>query len=249
MKADSRNLWVHKAFLFLIAGAAVAPAIIYWMGCRPAAPPTKVSADQGTAPAPLPAVADPYEGPLDTLRRVRHYRLGGRVSAIAPHLVPEQRDAVIEHILSVDELTAAGESLKVRVDRVLGAGSADAFDRTAVANALGPFSRDVECVSEVIKGDTAVVRIRVAGRLPLVDVNLIRGDKRWLIQTDPPVPGVSAELRKLARAIERVAYEAEDRQLSAEQIEKELALRQRPILERIDQLVRAARAGPAPADR
>ena len=250
MKADSRNLWVHKVFLLLITGAAVALAIICWMGCRrPAAPPTEASADRGTAPAPLPAVADPYEGPLDTLRRVRHYRLGGRVSAIAPHLVPEQRDAVIEHILSVDELTAAGESLKVRVDRVLGAGSADAFDRTAVANVLGPFSRDVECVSEVIKGDTAVVRIRVDGRLPLVDVSLIRGDKRWLIQTDPPVPGVSAELRKLARAIEHVADEVEDRQLSAEQIEKELDLRQRPILERIDQLVRAARAGPAPADR
>lgn len=250
MKTESRNLWVHKILLLLIAGAAVALAIIYWMGCRRTAPPpTEASADHGTTLAPLPQVADPYEGPLDTLRRVRRYRLGGRVAAIAPYLVPEQRDAVIEHILSMDELTSAGESLKARVKRVLGAGSADAFDRTAVANALGPFSRDVEYVSEVTEGDTAVVIIRVGGRLPLEQVNLVRGDKRWLIQTDPPVPGVSAELRKLARALERVADDVDRRQLSAEQIEKELTLRQRPILERIDQLVRVARADQAPTER
>ncbi len=160
------------------------------------------------------------------------------MTAIAPYIIPRQRDAVIEYILSVDELASAGAALKSRVSRFVGAGSADALDRTAVVNVLGPFSREVKCISKVIDGDTAVVRICVGGRLPLEEVHLVRRDTCWLIRTDPPIPGVSDELRKLARVLERVADEVEHRQLTAEQIEKELALRQRPILKRIDQLVR-----------
>ncbi|MFH0982956.1 MAG: hypothetical protein V2A79_15660 [Planctomycetota bacterium] len=170
---------------------------------------------------------------------MHQYRRAGQVTALASYLAPEQRDAVVEHILCVDELTAAGESLKARIYRIVGPGSADAFDRTGVANALGPFSRDVECVSEMIEGDTAVVSILVGGRLPLENVHLVRADDRWLIQTDPPIPGVATELRKLARVLYRVADEVERRQLTADQIEKELTLRQRPVLERLDQLVRA----------
>lgn len=190
----------------------------------------------------MPAEADPYEGPLDTLRRVHQCRRAGQMTAIAAYIVPQQRDAVIEHILSVDELTSAAESLKARVNRVIGAGTAGAFDRTAIANSLGPFARDLEYISETITGDSAVVRLRVGGRLPLENVDLVRRGDRWLIQTDPPIPGLSAELRKLARVLNRVADEVEHRRLSAEQIEQELILRQRPILERIDQLVRAAQA-------
>jgi len=171
------------------------------------------------------------------------------MASIKQYINPEQRDAVFEYILSVDELTSAGESLKARINRIVGPGSADAFDRTAVANALGPFSRDVECVNEVIQGESAVVRIRVGGRLPLEDVRLLRQDGCWMIRTDPPIVEMPAELRKLAKVLRDVAAEAEREQLTAEQIEKELTLLQRPILRRIEQLTQASRPNEPPTGR
>ena len=202
--------------------------------------PAPASANTSEPLAYEPPVPDPHLTPLDTLRRVHRYRMEGRMRHVGLYVIPEQREAVVEHILSVDELTSAGESLKQRIERHVGAGSAEAFDRTQVANALGPFSRDVEFVSAIIEGDTAIARIRIAGRLPLEATELVRRDGCWLIRTDPPVAGVSAELRKLAKVLLRVAEQVERKKLTAVQIGDELALRQRPILDRIDQLVAAA---------
>ncbi len=250
MNANPSYGRVRRTVHWVPVGTGLALTLFAGSGCRrEAVPPARASAEDGVGTVASTVVPDSYEGPLDTVRRIHQYRREGRVAAIAPYLVPQQRAAIIEQILSVDELTSASESLKVRVNRVVGAGSASAFDRTAIANTIGPFSRDLECISEAISGDTAVVRICVDGRLPLEDVHLTRGDAHWLIQTDPPVPGLPAELRKLARVLNRVADEVERRHLTAEQIEGELALRQRPVLERIDQLVRSAQTEETPPPR
>ena len=241
MKAKLTSSSVHKVFVLLLAGAAIALAVIYWVGCRRSPPaPAEGAADGGKRSAPI--IPDPYLGPLDTVRLVHQYRQEGQLAAVEPYLVPEQRPAVIEHVLSIGELAAAGESLKARVSRFIGTGSADALDRTAGVNALGPFSRDVECLSQAVEGDTAVVKISVGGRLPLEEVHLIRGDDRWLIQTDPPIPGLSDELRKLARVLNQVADQVERGQLSSDQIQNELAIRERPIMKRIGDLLGATEA-------
>jgi hypothetical protein len=225
------------------AAAALLAALVGMMaGCERKAPlPAQAASAEHATPRPSAAVLDPYAGPLETLRRAGQCRRARRLQDLAAYLLPEQRDAVLEQLLAVDELTAAGESLKARVNRVVGPGAAATFDRTGVTNALGPFSRDVECVSESVEGETARVRIRVAGQLPLEEVKLLRRDERWLIQTDSPIPGMAAELRKLAGVLNRVGDEVERRHLTADQIERELALRQHPILQRIDQLTEAAK--------
>lgn len=246
MLAESFILRGRRVVLPLICVAVAALPAVCETGCRRAASPNaKASAES----APAPDIPAKHLGPLDTVRRVHQCRTEGQTATIAEYLCPKQRDAVIDYVLSVDELTSAGKSLKARVNRVVGLGSAGAFDRTAVADTLGPFSRNVECVSETIDGDIATVRIRVGGRLPLEDVGLVRMDGCWLIRTDPPIPGVSAEMRKLAHVLRRVGDEVEHRKLTAEQIEHELALRQRPILERIDQLVQAANENESSTER
>jgi hypothetical protein len=107
----------------------------------------------------------------------------------------------------------------------------------------------VEYVTETVSGDTAVVRICVGGRLPLEEVQLVRRDQRWMITTDPPIPGLADELRKLAYALNRVAGDIEHRALTPEQLKDELALRQEPILSRIRDLIEAAKPEREPTGR
>lgn len=260
------SLSLHKLLLILMLGAAGALAVVYWLGCRRDAPPASQDraggvdaakptgdpigsgrrlAGRGAVDAGQPT-GDAFMSPLDTVRLVHRYRCEGRLAAIEPYLVPEQRQAVVEHILSMDELAAASESLKARVHRVVGPGSADAFDRTGIVNAVGPFSQQVECLSERVEGETAVVRIRVGGRFPLESVDLARGESGWMIRTDPPIPGLSGEVRNLARILNQVAEETERRQLSAEQIRRELAVRERPVMKRISDLISSAEPAPGP---
>jgi hypothetical protein len=215
-------------------------------GCDRSPPPVQATA----ARDPIAEAPREYTGPLDTVRLAHRCRAERRHAALGEFLVPEQRDAVLDQILSVDELTSAGESLRQRVGARVGEGSAVAIDRTAVANMIGPFSRDVECLSESLNGDTATVSIRVGGRLPLEQVRLVRREERWLIETDPPIPALASELRQLAKATLQVVRDMDRYGLSTEQIEKELALRQAPILKRIDALVSAQTnaSQPRPSD-
>ncbi len=184
------------------------------------------------------APSDSTLSPIDTVRRIHAYRLAGQIGRIEPYLLPEQRSAVVELIQAVDRLAWAEKVLQAAVTRHLGRASAAMFDHSDVVNIIGVFSRDVEVVAGRVDGDQALVTIQVAGRVPLEEVNMILRAKRWVIQTDAPVPGVAGQLRDLAEVLIDAARRVEKDRLTAAELKRELEAHQAPIARRLALLTR-----------
>jgi hypothetical protein len=184
------------------------------------------------------ATAEPAyaaDSPAGTVLRLHACRVEGRYAEMLELLTPENREEVRDLVLAVDQLIAAEMTLRRKLVKELGEGSATRFNqRDQVANILGPFSRDIRIVDEKISGDSAEVSLQVAARVPLETVKLVGGDGgAWRVKVDEPIDGLSGEIRNLAKATDKVAAELERRHLSLEEVEKELNLRQAPILKRM----------------
>ena len=177
------------------------------------------------------------KSPSDTIRLVHEYRLAGRLALLEEHLVPEQRPQVVELIQAVDRLLWGNGVLKAAVTQHFGPSLARAFDRSQAANVIGVFSRDLTVLDETVDGNTAVVTLQIADRIPLDKVQLVRREGRWLIRTDPPIPGVSGEIRRLAEVLIDVSRMIADKDLTPIQLKKELALRERAVGRRITALI------------
>lgn len=147
--------------------------------------------------------------------------------------MPDQRFAVVELVQAVDRLAWANEALQAAVTEHIGRASASTFDRSQVANIIGVFSKDVEVIAERVEGDKAVVTIQVGRKVPLDEVDLTRHEGRWLIQTDTPIPGVAAELRKLADVFIDATRRLEKERLTAAQLTQELEAREAAIGRRL----------------
>jgi hypothetical protein len=177
--------------------------------------------------------------PSQTVEHIRQCRRDGQLTELEAFLLPDQRAAVLDHLMAVDDVVTAHRSLNQLIRERIGVGTATVLDTDALANIVGVFSQDVEVVDETVDGDRATVTICVAGRLPLERVEMLRREGRWMVRTDPPVPALTDELRKLAQAARRVTLELRTRNLTADELQRELRLRQKPILERILELDQA----------
>jgi hypothetical protein len=194
---------------------------------------------------PQPAAAKPPSvssqlaelSPAEVVRAAHAARWSGRQAELLALIVAEQRGAVLELVLAVDQLIAAEDVLQEALRATIGEGSAERFrQRRQVANIIGPFSRDVEIISERSEAEQAEVMIQVAGRVPLERVDLVRPGSNWLIRTDDPIPGLAAALSELAAVTRRFASDVVRGRMKAEALERELALRQTPVLRRVAQL-------------
>ncbi|MFQ5413585.1 MAG: hypothetical protein ACE5E6_03915 [Phycisphaerae bacterium] len=171
--------------------------------------------------------------PTQTVAHVNALRRSGRYRAIEPFLLDEQRPHIIALIQSVDRLLTANGVLQAAITDRLGPASAQPFDRASVGDIIGVFSMNLRVHDERIDGDTAVVTIEVGGRLPLDEVTLRRRDRRWVIETDPPRPAVTAELFRLADVLTDVARDVRTRSFTADELRRELAFRLAPIGHRL----------------
>lgn len=209
-------------------------------GCdrfRPADDSASTASRKSTASS---AASDTALSAVETVRRIHQYRIAGQIGHIEPYLLPEQRAAVVELMHAVDRLERANEVLQSAVTRRLGRASAMMFDRSEVANVVGVFSKSVKVVDERVAGDGAVVTIQVAGRVPLEEVRLVRRDGRWLVLTDTPIPGVAAELGRLADRMIDEAARVENGRLTAPQLERELQAHAESVARRLAALTEAA---------
>lgn len=190
----------------------------------------------------LRSVADAADAsdlsPIEVVRRVHEYRLAGRLGLVAQHVLPDQRPHVLQLIRAVDRLLQANQALQAAVTNHIGPASAEGFDRSQVANIIGVFSNEVEILDQRLDGEVAVVTVQVARRVPLDEVTLVRLEDRWLIQTDPPIPGVADELRRLAEVLLDAARMLDKQAMTPIELKKELDLREASIGRRITALTR-----------
>ena len=211
------------------------------IGCRGEREP----GPRPAAAKPIPTVGRPDAGtpardwatPSEAVRRVNELRRAGRLSELGRYVTAERRAAVIELIRAVDQLVLDNRVLQQRIRASGAKARAALFDRSGVANIIGVFSTDIEIITEDLAGDSAVVTIQVADRLPLDRVHLELRDDRWVIQPDPPIAGLAAELRNLGKALRRVAEAVEARDMSLDQIGREMEFWQKPALARIRKLI------------
>ena len=225
------------------SAALLAAGLVVVCGCEKEHYPSSAVADPNNdTKAKKTAIAESKSSvkrsPLETVRFIHQCRTNGKYQDMLDSFEPEHRSAIMSLVLAVDELVAAEARLQRKLRENVGEGTATHFGhRTQVANILGPLSRDVKVVSEKISGDTAEVSFQVASRLPLESVKLKKQNETWLMVMEKTIPELAVELRNLAGTIRRVADELAGRNYTAQQVYKELNLRQQPILERIAKLV------------
>lgn len=216
-------------------------SLCFLASCERQAPKAVHRAGQ-TAPLPheAGAVMQSLE-PIDVVRRVHELRVARRWFELTDHIVPEQREAAAHLIRATDALLDANDHLQQTVAQRFGPAAAMPFDRSAAGDAIGVFSLHIRALTQRVEGDRATVTIQVADRVPLDSVELLRRNGRWLLRTDPPIPGVPEALEDLARVLREVAEDVQGGVIpSTEAVENELARRQRPVLRRLAQLTRAA---------
>lgn len=175
--------------------------------------------------------------PAATVRLVNQHRRDGRLAALGPLLLPQQRPHIIELIQSVDRLRWANQVLTESVAKRVGESTAKAFDRAELANIIGVFSWDVAVIDETIEGDRATVSFQIGDRLPLERVQLLRQQGGWVIQTDPPIPQIAGELLKLAEVMSTVARQVDKGGMTVAQIRRELEALQAPVMRRLSTLL------------
>jgi len=221
------------------------PTTAYAEAVNPVAPAADghqgpAASDGGEAPPSSSLISSP-SSPAETIRLVNQLRRTKRLKELGAYVVPEHRPAVIELIQAVDQLCLDNSVLQDRIRASGAAASAILFDRSEVANIIGVFSADVNVIREEVHGDSAVVTVEVAGRVPLEDVRMTFADGRWMIRCDRPIPGLADELRNLGKALQRVGQAVQTRKLSVEEIQHELDFWQQPAMERIAKLVENAK--------
>ncbi|MCH8148791.1 MAG: hypothetical protein IH987_12465 [Planctomycetes bacterium] len=182
------------------------------------------------------ALATKNLSPIDTLRLLRAHRAAGRFDQLGSYLLPEQRRYVIDLIHAVDRLDRGNDVLQGAVTRRFGPATARMFDRSGTRNAIGVFSADVKLLTERVSEDAAVVVIQVADRVPLIEVHLERRADRWVLRTDPPIPGMAAELAKLAEALVATARRLDQEQLTLPELRRELSLQEAAVGRRLEEL-------------
>jgi hypothetical protein len=174
--------------------------------------------------------------PIQTARHIRTLHAQSAVDALAEYLQPDQREPVLAQLAAIERLTAAYLGLNQLLQERIGPGTASLVRADDIANLAGLFSPDVEVFDERVEGDFAWVTYSVAGRIPLEEAAFVRGAERWRLRTEPPVPEITEQLRKLADAADRVAILVRSRKMTFAQVQHELSIRQGPILRRIAEI-------------
>jgi hypothetical protein len=226
----------YDSMVGMLVLATASQMNLYIGGCKRSASSEHEASGRPKVSSTDDGFLDDALSPRATLERMRQNCRDGRLDLIEPHLLPEQQGPVIELIQSVDRLRWANDVLQDAVTRQFGPATARAFDRSDVVNALGVFSRDVEFLDEEVNGEAATVTIQIAGRLPFDEVALERSTDRWVLHTDPPIPGVAEALRDLAGVLVDTARILDERPMTLEELRRELAAREAAVGRRIKAL-------------
>lgn len=193
---------------------------------------------------PSAAAAD-LSSPRAVYDRLREWHAGHSYMSMMPWIHPAARDDLIEVLVAVDELMLANTSAQVAIAQSCPSIDPRPFDMSAISNFLDLFSRDAEFVGEKIEGETAVVTIQVARRLPLKHLRFERDQGRWVYHPGPLPDGLAASIRLLAKGLDRFATAIAAGTCSPDKVDSEFRYR---VVARLDALRKLAAPATAPAE-
>ena len=221
--------------------------MLVWLGAVLLMVVTPACRRDDASPAPTatsPGIAAEAESPTpeQVVNTIHELRKAGHLVEMQGHFVIAQRQAVLELVQSIDTLLAANAALLQAVREKYGVGSPGsvAFDRSGYADRLGLLSMHLKVIDASRANDRAVVTIQVADQLPLEEVELVRVGGHWLVQTDPPIPGLPEEIRRFAEAMAGLSRRVTDDRITMEELRAALLARQEATARRMERRAAAS---------
>ena len=189
------------------------------------------------------AASQPGESVLAAYRRMRESCRTGQYRRLEAMIDPNERIGVVDTLMAVDALLRADRRREHLLTERYGEAVAELFSLQWLGNQLGPFSREVQVVSHRDDGETAVVMVQVADRLPLEAVRFTRRQGQWVYLPGPPPTGFVEALDGITAAIEQsTTVLRRDPQM-------ELTAFERYLADHVDPLIRQAATAAGPPTR
>jgi hypothetical protein len=139
--------------------------------------------------------------PAETVNLLRSLHRHRDYDALAPYIVAERREVMVDVIKAIDETLAANARLLESVTKAFSQEAFDPFDLSAMANNLGPFSANVRLISQRFKGGSAIVTFQEGENVPVFHAEFGWGEDRWQYKPAEMPACLPGEIRQLAQVL------------------------------------------------
>ncbi len=143
--------------------------------------------------------------PAETARRICALHNARDYAGLSALLDPQTADETLAFLRSADAVIDAHNRLQVAAEARYGKRIHHAWNIDAMANNLGPFSRDIRILKQSFEGRTATVTLQAGDNVPLVRADFIRADRGWRLRESLSSRPLIDPLDRFARRIDDVA--------------------------------------------
>jgi hypothetical protein len=173
---------------------------VWLAGCDSAATPAEADRVDGPSPATTMA-SGAGRSPAEVTRLLQQYHQQRVYAEIAPLIVAERRDAVVNLLRAIDEVIDADAALQKAVESEYAGPMTRTCSLTAVKNNLGPFSEQVRLINQRFRGATAFVTLQEGDNVPLIHARFEKVGMRWLYRPESTPARMVIELERLAQTL------------------------------------------------
>lgn len=155
--------------------------------------------------------------PLEVAQQIVDARAKRDLATITAHITTDDREALGDFLLAVDEFNVEAVRLRNAVAKHIGGGLSRGMDLTHLTAELALFSEQVELLDETITGERATVAFVLAGRLPTKRADFVLESAHWRYdpgdltsqQFGPAFRELARGLAKVSDAVEAGTFDAE----------------------------------------
>ncbi|HKQ47701.1 MAG TPA: hypothetical protein VJZ71_06510 [Phycisphaerae bacterium] len=192
---------MHGSQILSVRFAVAMLCISSFSACRRTAP---ASATHSSAWA---AVASSGASPLETARLLHALHEQREYGKMAQWIVEEDRARLMRLVIALDEAIAANAALRRTAELTYFGPQEECWDLASMENNLGIFSRRVSFINMTYRGEVGEVTVQQGDAVPLIHVEFVQRDGRWLLQPEPTPEAVAAALDDLTRILREVEVE------------------------------------------
>lgn len=169
--------------------------------CRRTAPTTE------PLPADLAAVEFSGASPLESARLLHALHEQRAYGKIAQWIVEEDRARLIRLLISLDEAIAANAALRRTAELAFSGPQQECWDLASMEHNLGIFSKKVSFINMTYRGEIGEVTLQQGNAVPLVHVEFVQRDGRWILKPEPTPEALPVALDELSQLLRNVEGE------------------------------------------